>query len=194
MGVFRSIARRILRTAGQAVPPKCGDGAYVLDCDVTAMDGQTVRLGDRCAGKVLLIVNVASRCGFTPQYEALQRLHERYSGQGFAVLGFPCNEFGAQEPGTNEEIRAFCGTTYGVRFDLFDKVSVTGHSAAPLFCVLTSDANGALAGGIKWNFTKFLVGRDGRVKARIEPPTPPDAASVVRLIERELEKPYVSGV
>ncbi|NUM55126.1 MAG: glutathione peroxidase [Candidatus Hydrogenedentes bacterium] len=157
-----------------------------MDCSVTRANGESSRLGDRYAGKVLLIVNVASKCGFTSQYEALQKLHERYSGQGFAVLGFPCNEFGGQEPGTNDEIRTFCDTHYRVTFELFDKTGVSGGSAASLYRALTLDTSSGLGGPIRWNFTKFLVGRDGRVKARIEPPTPPDASSVVKLIEREL--------
>ncbi|MBM3290996.1 MAG: glutathione peroxidase, partial [Candidatus Hydrogenedentes bacterium] len=138
------------------------------------------------AGDVLLIVNVASRCGFTPQYEPLQRVHDRYRAQGFRVLAFPCNQFGAQEPGANDEIRRFCTVNYKVGFDLFDKIEVNGAGAAPLYRVLTSGANGTLGGAIKWNFTKFLVGRDGIVKARIGPPTPPDAPQVVAMIEEEL--------
>jgi glutathione peroxidase len=186
MGILRSIVRGIVRSAGNVVPPKQGEGANVLDCAVTTVSGETVRLGDRYAGKVLLIVNVASKCGLTPQYEALQKLHERYGARGLAVLGFPCNEFGGQEPGTSAEIQEFCSVHYKVGFDLFDKVRVSGEEAAPLYRVLTSDSNGNLAGAIKWNFTKFLAGRDGRVRVRVEPPTPPDAASVVALIEREL--------
>ena len=189
MGVLRSIARRALRTAGQVVPPKRGDGANVLDCALTETNGASIRLGDRYAGQVLLIVNVASKCGFTPQYEALQSLHDRYRAQGFNVLAFPCNEFGGQEPGGNDEIRQFCSVNYKVSFELFDKVRVSGADAAPLYRLLTSGANGPLGGAIKWNFTKFLVGRDGRVKLRIGPPTPPDAPSVVNAIERELAAP-----
>lgn len=189
MGVLRSMVRRAMRTAGQVVPPKRGDGANVLNCAVTETNGATVRLGDRYPGQVLLIVNVASKCGFTPQYEALQSVYARYRAQGFSVLAFPCNEFGAQEPGGNDEIRQFCAINYKVGFDLFDKVRVSGADAAPLYRLLTSDANGPLAGAIKWNFTKFLVGRDGRVKLRIGPPTPPDASSVTSAIEHELAAP-----
>lgn len=186
MGLLRSIARKLVRSAGAVVPAKRGDGATILDCPVTTMNGDTVRIGDRYHGKVLLVVNVASRCGFTPQYEALQALYDRYRDRGFAVLAFPCNEFGAQEPGANEEIHEFCSVNYKVSFDLFDKVRVSGEDAAPLYRVLTGDANGGLAGPIRWNFTKFLVGRDGRVKMRVGPPTPPDARAVVEAIEREL--------
>jgi len=186
VGILRSMARKVMRVAGSVLPPKRGDGADIADCEVVSAGGGPVRLGDRYAGKVLLIVNVASKCGFTPQYDALQGLHARYRDRGFAVLGFPCNDFGAQEPGTNEEIRQFCSVNYKVEFDLFDKVHVSGDDAAPLYRVLASEANGDLGGAIRWNFTKFLVGRDGKVKARIGPPTPPDAASVVRLIEGAL--------
>lgn len=186
MGFLRSLLRRAVRTAGSVVPPKRGDGANVSGCAVRTVQGEDVRLGDRYAGHVLFIVNVASKCGLTPQYAALQELHERFRDRGFAVLGFPCNDFGAQEPGTNDDIREFCRVNYSVVFDLFDKVQVSGDDPAPLYRMLTSEANGNLGGAIKWNFTKFLVGRDGRVVARVEPPTPPDAPGVVALIEEAL--------
>lgn len=186
MSLLRYIIRSAVRAAGGFLPPKTGNGANVMDCVVTKPNGESVRLGDLYTGKVLLIVNVASKCGFTPQYEALEKLYERYHDRGFTVLAFPCNDFGAQEPGTHEEIERFCRTNYGVQFDLFGKVRVSGDDAAPLYGLLTSKANGKLAGAIRWNFTKFLVGRDGAVRARIEPPTPPDSPAVLGLIEREL--------
>jgi glutathione peroxidase len=125
-------------------------------------------------GKVLLIVNVASRCGFTPQYAGLQGLHAKYRDRGFAVLGFPCNQFGAQEPGTEAEIGAFCSTTYDVGFPLFGKIEVNGAGAHPLYQHLKSAAPGVLGTeAIKWNFTKFLVDREGRVVSRYAPKTEP---------------------
>ena len=186
MNVLRKIVRRIVRGAGSVLPPKIGDGADISSCQVQSADGSPVRIGDRYSGKVLLIVNVASKCGFTPQYEALQSLHARYKDRGFDVLAFPCNEFGGQEPGTNNEIREFCRINYKTDFEVFDKVHVSGVDAAPLYKTLTSEANGALAGAIKWNFTKFLVDRGGHVVARIEPPTPPDSTRVISLIENAL--------
>jgi glutathione peroxidase len=125
-------------------------------------------------GQVLLIVNVASRCGFTPQYTGLQALYEKYRGRGFAVLGFPCNQFGAQEPGTAEQISEFCSTTYGVSFPLFARVEVNGEEAHPLYRHLKSAAPGVLGTeAIKWNFTKFLVDRQGGVVKRFAPKDAP---------------------
>ena len=157
------------------------------------------------AGKVLLVVNVASKCGLTPQYEGLEALYEKYRDQGLEVLGFPANNFGAQEPGTNEEIQSFCTTNYGVAFPMFGKISVAGDDAHPLYralteAVATSPGEGGgmrakLEGyGIKpnpepevlWNFEKFLVGRDGEVVARFAPDTAPDDPALVGAIEREL--------
>ena len=128
------------------------------------------------AGKVLLIVNTASHCGFTPQYSDLQALYERYGERGLVVLGFPCNQFGAQEPGDADEITGFCQTNYGVSFPMFAKIEVNGERAHPLFQYLKKAAPGMLGSeGIKWNFTKFLVDRQGRVSERYAPATPPNA-------------------
>lgn len=138
-------------------------------------------------GKVLMVVNVASKCGLTPQYEQLVQLHEKYKDQGFEVLGFPANNFMGQEPGTNEEIQTFCKTNYGVEFPMFSKISVKGDDIDPLYAELTSEeANGELGGEIKWNFTKFLVGKDGKVIDRFEPATKPDAPEVVEALETAL--------
>lgn len=138
-------------------------------------------------GKTLLIVNVASRCGLTPQYEGLEKLHERYAARGLRVLGFPANEFGAQEPGTDQEISAFCTTNYGVKFDMFSKVKVKGPGIDPLFDFLTSPATDPkFAGEIKWNFNKFLIGKDGTVLGRFEPPVDPLSAEVTQAIEKAL--------
>jgi glutathione peroxidase len=127
-------------------------------------------------GKVLLIVNTASRCGFTPQYEGLEALHRKYKDRGFEVLGFPCNQFGAQEPGNDEEIRKFCSLTYDVSFPLFSKIDVNGDAASPLFKHLKEEAPGILGSkSIKWNFTKFLIDKDGRVVKRYAPQDKPEA-------------------
>src|SRR5271169_4177885 len=125
-------------------------------------------------GKVVLVVNVASQCGYTPQYSALQATYEKYKDQGFVILGFPANNFGAQEPGTNEEIKTFCTRKYSVTFPMYSKISVKGADQAPLYGYLTETGAG-MAGDIKWNFTKFLVDRDGKVVQRFEPAVTPDS-------------------
>lgn len=138
-----------------------------------AIDGTAVPM-DRYRGRVLLIVNVASRCAFTTQYDALQELHSRYSDRGLSILGFPCNQFGNQEPGTNEEVKSFCELNYKVGFDLFAKIDVNGPKADPIFQFLKSKAPGLLGTeSIKWNFTKFLVGRSGNVIRRYSSMTTP---------------------
>lgn len=131
----------------------------------------------------MLVVNVASQCGLTPQYAKLQELYERYRDRGFEVLGFPCNQFGAQEPGTEAEIRSFCETKYGVTFPLFAKIEVNGPGAHPLYQWLERETGG---GEIAWNFEKFLVDRQGAVRARFSPRTPPDDPEIVRAIEAAL--------
>jgi len=138
---------------------------------VRAIDGGADLLGP-LRGKVTLAVNVASECGLTPQYAGLERLHEELAAEGFTVVGFPCNQFGAQEPGGEAEILAFCRNTYGVRFPLAAKLEVNGPARAPLYAWLTDPANGH-PGDIEWNFEKFLIGRDGRVLARYPPTVPP---------------------
>jgi len=154
--------------------------AFVVD----DIHDQRVRL-DSFAGRVLLIVNVASRCGFTPQYAGLQALHERFGPRGFSVLGFPCDQFGGQEPGTNADIAAFCDATYHVTFPMFAKLKVNGPDAAPLYRFLKSSRPGLFGTErIKWNFTKFLVDRDGRVTRRYAPRSTP--ASIAADIERAL--------
>ena len=175
-------------TFGKAGNVKTGRGADVLDHSVEDIDGGVRDLGEY-RGQVLMLVNVASKCGFTPQYEQLVRLQERYKDQGFSVLGFPANDFMGQEPGSESEIREFCTSKYGVDFPLSSKIAVTGSGIDPLYADLTSkDKNGALGGPIQWNFTKFVVGRDGKVAARIESPVKPDDARVVEILEAELEK------
>ena len=146
----------------------------IYDLSVRTATGDEQSLVDY-RGKLLLIVNVASRCGFTPQYAGLEALYKRYADQGLVVLGFPCNQFAGQEPGDSEEIRSFCSLTYDVTFPLFAKVAVNGSDAAPLFRYLKNAAPGLLGSrAIKWNFTKFLVGRDGAVIARYAPTTTPE--------------------
>ena len=138
------------------------------------IDGGEVPL-ERFRGQTLLIVNVASRCGFTPQYGGLEALHEKYHAKGFSVLGFPCNQFGGQEPGTEAEIQQFCTTTYGVGFPLFAKVEVNGANADPLWRYLKGEKPGVLGSeAIKWNFTKFLVSREGQVQRRFAPSDKPE--------------------
>jgi glutathione peroxidase len=143
--------------------------------DVGTLDGRVIRL-DHYKGSVLLIVNVASRCGFTPQYEGLELLHRKFRDRGFAVLGFPCNQFGGQEPGSAAEIQQFCSEQYHVTFPLFAKIDVNGEHAHPLYTFLKSRQRGFLGGGtIRWNFTKFLIDRQGEVCARFGSMTKPDA-------------------
>ena len=146
----------------------------VTDLPVRAADGSEIDLS-QWKGQVLLIVNVASKCGFTPQYAGLEALQRKYQDRGFAVLGFPCNQFGKQEPGNAEEIASFCSLTYDVTFPVFGKIDVNGADAAPLYRHLKSEAPGVLGTeGIKWNFTKFLVDRSGKVVDRFAPTTKPE--------------------
>lgn len=158
--------------------------AEIYDFDAAALDGSPVDLADY-RGKVLLIANVASKCGFTPQYEGLEELYRQYKDEGFEILGFPCNQFGAQEPGDASEIASFCSTTYGVSFPMFEKIDVNGADAHPLYKWIKGQKKG-LAGSrdIKWNFTKFLVDRDGNVTARFGPQDKPEAIAkhVAKLI------------
>jgi glutathione peroxidase len=153
---------------------------------ITAADGSTTDLAP-FDGKVLLIVNTASKCGFTPQYEGLEALHRKYSERGLAVLAFPCNQFGAQEPGDAAEIASFCKLSYDVSFPVFARIDVNGPGAAPLYRRLKTEAKGLLGSeGIKWNFTKFLVDRAGQVVARYAPTTAPEAMAkdIEKLLER----------
>jgi glutathione peroxidase len=158
----------------------------LFDHPVTALDGGPADLHDH-SGQALLVVNVASRCANTPQYAALDALHRRYSGRGFAVLGFPCNQFGGQEPGSAAEIAEFCSATYGVTFPMFAKIDVNGADRHPLYAELTrhADATGK-AGDVQWNFEKFLISPDGDVVARFRPKTLPDDPAVVEAIEEQL--------
>ncbi|MEV7782387.1 glutathione peroxidase [Kitasatospora sp. NPDC088351] len=158
----------------------------LYDIPLRTLSGEAASLGDY-RGKALLIVNVASKCGLTPQYAGLERLQERYAGRGFTVLGFPSNQFAGQEPGSAGEIRTFCSTTYGVTFPLFEKTDVNGEDRHPLYAELTrsADAEGQ-AGDITWNFEKFVIAPDGTVAARIRPRTEPESDEVTAAIEAVL--------
>jgi glutathione peroxidase len=156
----------------------------VYDFQATGLNGKPVDLA-QYRGKVLLIVNTASKCGFTPQYQGLETVYRELHGRGLEVLGFPCNQFGSQEPGSEEEIGAFCEKNYGVSFPMFAKVDVNGDAAHPLWKHLKGEAPGVLGTeGIKWNFTKFLIGKDGKVAKRYAPTTKPEeiAGDIERLL------------
>jgi glutathione peroxidase len=183
--VVIALALTVLAVAAGAA---AGEDATVQVTKFTKkdIDGKDVDLASY-QGKVLMVVNVASKCGLTPQYTQLVEMHKKYKDQGFEVIGFPANNFMGQEPGTNEEIKTFCSTKYGVEFPIMSKISVKGGDIDPLYAELTStEANGKFGGEIKWNFTKFLVGRDGHVIARFEPPVKPDAPEVVAAVESAL--------
>jgi glutathione peroxidase len=158
----------------------------IYDIPLKTITGDDAKLGDY-AGQTLLLVNVASKCGLTPQYNGLEALQERYASRGFTVLGFPCNQFGGQEPGTNEEIKEFCSTTYGVTFPMFDKLEVNGDGRHALYQQLTAvtDASGE-AGDVQWNFEKFLVSPAGEVVGRFRPRTEPESAELTAAIEAQL--------
>jgi len=162
--------------------------ASIYDFTAKSLQGKDVSLGD-FRGKPMLIVNTASKCGFTPQYEGLEKLYEQHKDKGLVVLGFPCNQFGAQEPGSEAEIGAFCQANYGVTFPMFSKIDVNGTNAHPLYNYLKGEKAGILGTkNIKWNFTKFLVNRDGQVVNRFAPKLNPEAPEVVGAIEAELAK------
>jgi len=170
------------------VPVRAGDVSGPLDFKMDSLDGQPVDLS-KYKGEVVLIVNVASKCGLTPQYKQLEEVYTKYKGKGFEILGFPANEFLHQEPGTNKEISKFCTEKFGVDFPMFSKIVVKGDGIAPLYEFLTSEStNPGMAGPITWNFEKFLVGRDGKVVKRFAPKVKPDAPEVVQAIEAELTK------
>ncbi len=167
-----------------ATPALAADG--LLDRDFRQLAGKdTVNLNDTYGGQVLLVVNTASKCGFTPQYEGLEAMHAKYKDQGFAVLGFPSNDFMGQEPGSEEEIQEFCTLTYGVKFPMFEKVQVRGAGATPLYADLEK-ATGEAPG---WNFHKYLIGRDGTVIASFGSRTTPDDAKLVAAVEKALAAP-----
>jgi glutathione peroxidase len=159
----------------------------LLDTPIAALDGTPSTLGDLTGGRTTLVVNVASKCGLTPQYTGLEELQRELGERGFTVLGVPCNQFGAQEPGTPEEIQTFCSTTYGVTFPLTEKVDVNGEQRHPLYRELTAtaDAEGK-AGDVQWNFEKFLLRKDGSIAGRFRPMTDPHDPALLAAIEAEL--------
>lgn len=160
----------------------------IYDFQATTIDGQKVDLS-KFKGKVLLIVNVASECGYTEQYKPLQALHTKYAKDGLVILAFPCNDFGGQEPGNESAIKKFAQKNYGVEFELFSKIKILGKDAAPLYKYLTSkEANPTKPGNVKWNFEKFVIGRDGTIIGRFEAGTEPDAADLLDLLRKELGK------
>ncbi|MGD9648049.1 MAG: glutathione peroxidase [Pirellulales bacterium] len=185
------MASALLLGVGVAVAadaPADDKAPAALSFKVEDIAGKEVDLS-KYQGKVLLIVNTASNCGYTPQYEALEKLHEKYADQGLTIIGFPCNQFLGQEPGTNADIAEFCKTNYNVKFDMMAKIDVNGKNASDFYKFLTSETtNPEFSGPIKWNFTKFVIGRDGKVVARYEPSMEPDSPQVVKRLETELGK------
>jgi len=172
----------------QAQEAGAGKKMSIYDFKVTTIDGQKVELS-KYKGKVLLIVNVASECGYTDQYKALQALFAKHGKDGLAVLAFPCNDFGGQEPGNEEAIKKFAKKTYGVEFDLFSKVSILGKDGSPLYKFLTAKENNPKkAGDVKWNFEKFIIGRDGAILARFAADVEPDSAEVLEQLRKALNK------
>jgi len=166
----------------QILSVRAADSLY--DIPVKDIDGKDTSLKPY-QGKVLLVVNVASKCGFTPQYTALEAIYLKYQPQGLVVCGFPCNQFGAQEPGTDLEIKEFCTSKYSVTFPMFDKLEVNGANRHPLYVALAG-ADSPFPGNIKWNFTKFLIGRDGKILNRFDSSVKPDSAEVTKAIEAAL--------
>jgi len=186
-GFMRKLSLMILMVCAA-----CGIAAAqsksIYDFTMKSIDGQQVSLGSY-SGKVVLVVNVASKCGFTPQYTALEALYEKYKDKGFVIVGIPANNFMSQEPGTDDEIKKFCSSKYSVTFPMMSKVSVKGDDKAPLYAFLTDKSVDPQFGGdIKWNFTKFLFDRSGKPVARFEPATKPDSPEVTAAIEAALGK------
>ena len=178
---------RKLLFAGVAMTAALFGASNVLDFTLNSIDGKPAPLS-QYQGKVVLIVNVASKCGFTPQYTGLEKIYEKYKDKGFVILGFPANNFMAQEPGTNEEIKTFCSSKYNVTFPMYSKISVKGDDTHPLYKFLTDKQTNPTTGGdINWNFTKFLVGKDGKVLARFEPAVTPESPEVTGAIEKALK-------
>jgi len=171
------IAMTAASQADEKTPP-------VLDFKMKSLGGKEVDLS-KYKGKVVLMVNTASKCGYTPQYEQLQEVFEEYGPKGLEVVGFPCNQFGKQEPGSAADISEFCKQNYGVTFDMFDKIDVNGDNAAPLYKYLTSKAEDS--GPVKWNFEKFLIGKDGKILARYRSKVSPDDPKVIKAIEAALK-------
>jgi len=178
---------RKLVLTGVALTAALFGASSVLDFNLKSIDGKPAPLS-QYQGKVVLLVNVASRCGYTPQYEGLERVYEKYKDKGFVILGFPANNFGGQEPGTDEEIKTFCSSKYSVTFPMYSKISVKGEDIHPLYKFLTDKSTNPTTGGdIKWNFTKFLVGKDGKIITRFESAVTPESPEVTGAIEKALK-------
>jgi len=178
----------VVKASAKKAETKKAEVPVVLNFKMKSLAEKDVDLS-KYQGKVVMMVNVASKCGMTPQYQGLQDLHKKYAGEGLAILGFPANDFGAQEPGSNEEIADFCTKNYGVEFDMFSKIAVKGEEQAALYKYLTSkETNPEFAGDISWNFEKFLIGRDGKIVARFAPGVAPTSEEVTKAIEAELAK------
>jgi glutathione peroxidase len=178
MKTFALLTTLIAMTLNAAAAPS------LTDIPLKDIDGKATSL-KAWKGQVLLVVNVASKCGYTPQYKSLEATHQKFKPQGFAVLGFPCNDFGAQEPGTNEDIKAFCSSKYDVTFPLFDKLHVKGADQHPLYAALTGK-DSPFPGDVKWNFGKFLIGRDGKILKRWDSGVKPDSKEITEAIEAAL--------
>jgi glutathione peroxidase len=188
VAVMATVAAAMLFLAKANISPvEKGKGKSVYDFTMKDAGGRDVKL-EQFRGKVVMLVNVASKCGYTPQYDGLQKIYEQYKDRGFVILGFPANNFGAQEPGTNDEIVEFCRINYGVKFPIFSKISVKGEDKHPLYKYLTErETNPNFSGEIKWNFNKFLIGRDGKIIARFESADKPEDAKVTGAIEQALQ-------
>ena len=180
-----SLILMALITTPQTKPQERAPVSPVLNFTMNSLDGKPVNLS-KYQGSVVLIVNVASECGYTPQYEGLQALHKKYAARGLCILGFPSNDFGAQEPGSNSEIADFCKKNYGVEFDMFSKITVLGTGQTPLYKTLTSTPG--FSGNVDWNFEKFLLSRDGKVIGRFKSPVEPLSAEMTKAIETALGK------
>jgi glutathione peroxidase len=180
------VATMLFPTVSLSQQGAATDARSVLDHDMKTLAGEPVNPAEKYAGRVVLVVNVASKCGLTPQYKGLEALYKKYAEQGLVVLGVPCNQFAGQEPGSADEIATFCEKNYGVTFDLLEKVEVNGAGQHPLYADLTSKADPP--GPITWNFEKFLVAKDGSIAARANPRIAPDDQTLVAAIEAELAK------
>ncbi|MFL6351305.1 MAG: glutathione peroxidase [Bryobacteraceae bacterium] len=177
----------LMLAAGFAAGTQIHSAASIYDYKLTTIDMEALSLS-QFQGKVVMLVNVASRCGYTPQYAGLEALYRKYKDQGFVIIGVPANNFGQQEPGTNSEIKTFCKRKYDVTFPMMAKVSVAGNDIAPLYTYLTDKSTNPETGGeIKWNFTKFLIGKDGKILARFEPNVTPDDPALVAAVESALK-------
>jgi glutathione peroxidase len=183
--LFVAFGRWVILGAILMMAASLSAGSGLYSFTLNSIDGKPAPLAEY-KGKLILLVNVASQCGYTPQYSALESIYEKYKDRGFVILGFPANNFGAQEPGTNEEIKTFCTRKYNVTFPMYAKISVKGADQAPLYSYLTKETGSGITGEIKWNFTKFLVDRDGKVIQRFEPAVTPDSKEVTSAIEKNL--------